>query len=285
MTTPRLGAPELALNQAVPETTVNETFYWLDAASMGGFKVLDRSLSTPPGSPAQGDCYILAGAGSGAWSTGAADDVALYIGTSWEIRTPDDGWEAWVVDEAVKVGFSSGAWGIIGTFSTASYLPTTAVLDDLADVNAPTPADGDQLVWDNVAGEWIASTPAAVGNRVVTLLVSDPNGSAITTGDGKAYYPVPSTLNGMNLVSVAAFLTTTSSSGIPTVQIHNLTQTADMLTTKLTIDAGELTSATAATPAVIDTGNDDVATGNMLRIDIDVAGTGAKGLIVEMQFA
>jgi hypothetical protein len=57
-----------------------------------------------------------------------------------------------------------------------------------------------------------------------------------------------------------------------------------MLSTKLTIDANETDSSTAANAAVIDGAHDDVATGDMLRIDIDVAGTGAKGLMVEMQF-
>lgn len=123
-----------------------------------------------------------------------------------------------------------------------------------------------------------------LGVALVTLLVSDPAGSAITTGDGKAYYRISSALNGMNLVSVAAALTTVSSSGIPTVQIANVTDSVDMLSTKLTIDANETDSSTAATAAVIDTAHDDVATADMLRIDIDVAGTGAKGLIVQMQF-
>jgi hypothetical protein len=123
-----------------------------------------------------------------------------------------------------------------------------------------------------------------LGVALVTLQVTDPAGSAITTGDGKAYYRISSALNGMNLVSVAAALTTVSSSGIPTVQIANVTDSVDMLSTKLTIDASETDSATAATAAVIDAAHDDVATADMLRIDIDVAGTGAKGLIVQMQF-
>lgn len=123
-----------------------------------------------------------------------------------------------------------------------------------------------------------------LGVALVTLLVSDPAGSAITTGDGKAFYRISSALNGMNLVAVAAALTTVSSSGIPTVQIANVTDGVDMLSTKLTIDASETDSSTAATAAVIDTAHDDVATADMLRIDIDVAGTGAKGLIVQMQF-
>lgn len=114
--------------------------------------------------------------------------------------------------------------------------------------------------------------------------MTDPNGAALTTGDGKAYFTIPAALNGMNLVSVAAALTTVSSSGIPTVQIANVTDAVDMLSTKLTIDATELTSYTAATPAVIDTTKDDVVTGDLLRIDVDVAGTGAKGLSVVLGF-
>lgn len=129
-----------------------------------------------------------------------------------------------------------------------------------------------------------AVTPAKLAEHEVQLLVSDPNGSAITTGDGKCPFLVPARLNGLNLVGIYGAVTTVSSSGIPTVQIRNETQTADMLTTKLTIDANEKTSFTAAAAAVIDTGNDDVATGDLLWVDIDVAGTGAKGLIVGLIF-
>ncbi len=64
-----------------------------------------------------------------------------------------------------------------------------------------------------------------------------------------------------------------------------MTQAADMLTTKLTIDSGETDTSTAATAAVIDTANDDVATGDQIRIDVDaVSTTAAKGLIVELTF-
>ena len=53
---------------------------------------------------------------------------------------------------------------------------------------------------------------------------------------------VPLAFNGLNLTDADAFVTTVSSSGLPTVQIRNVTQTADMLTTKITIDASEFTS-------------------------------------------
>ena len=122
------------------------------------------------------------------------------------------------------------------------------------------------------------------GNQVVSLLVTDPNGSALTTGDGKAFFRVPDTLDGMSLVAVAAAVSTVSSSGAVSVALYNVDQADDLLTTNVTIDASEKDSKDAATPAVTDTAI-LLATGDQIRVDIDGAGTGAKGLMVEMQFA
>ena len=122
------------------------------------------------------------------------------------------------------------------------------------------------------------------GTFVVTVQCSDPNGAALTTGNGKQFWRVPSVCNGMNLVAVAQAVTTVSSSGNPSFQVHNLTQAANMLSTVVSCDSGELDSSTATTAAVIDTANDDVATGDQLRFDCTVAGTGTKGAMVELHF-
>lgn len=113
-----------------------------------------------------------------------------------------------------------------------------------------------------------------------------PDTTAVTTGDGKFIFVVTAHehIAGKNLTGVSAYITTVSSSGLPTVQIRNITQGVDMLTTKVTIDASEYSSDTATTPAVIDTANDDVALGDRIAIDVDVAGTGAKGLGVTLVF-
>jgi hypothetical protein len=111
--------------------------------------------------------------------------------------------------------------------------------------------------------------------------------TALTTGDGKMYFTVPDSLNGMNLVDADAAVYTVSSSGTPTVQINNLDYAGgaqDMLSTLITIDASEYNSYTATAPPVINTSYDDVATGNRLRIDVDVAGTGTTGLDVILTF-
>ncbi len=105
------------------------------------------------------------------------------------------------------------------------------------------------------------------------------------TGDGKYYLTIPEELNGMNLVGVHARVITAGTTNTTDIQIANVTDTVDMLSTKLTIDSAETSSSTAAAPAVIDTTKDDVATNDLLRIDVDaVSTTPAVGLIVRLRF-
>jgi len=50
-----------------------------------------------------------------------------------------------------------------------------------------------------------------------------------------------------------------------------------VFSTTLTIDSGEKTSETAATAAVLSGGSLSIAADDEITIDIDTAGTGAKG--------
>lgn len=124
------------------------------------------------------------------------------------------------------------------------------------------------------------------GKTIVSVLVLD-SATDCETGDGAGdvFFRVPEELNGQNLVRVAAAASTAGTTGTMDIQIRNATQAADMLTTKITIDSAETDSSTAATAAVIDSANDDVATGDQIFFDIDaVQTTKAQGLIVEMAF-
>jgi hypothetical protein len=115
-------------------------------------------------------------------------------------------------------------------------------------------------------------TASTLLKDTIVVAVSDET-TAITTGTAKVTFRMPWA---MTLTAVRASLTTASSSGTPTVDINEAGST--ILSTKLTIDANEKTSATAAVAAVIsDTGLADDAE---MTIDIDVAGTGAAGLKV-----
>lgn len=125
-----------------------------------------------------------------------------------------------------------------------------------------------------------------IGYRTVQIKVID-DATVLTTGDGKTSFVISNDLNGMSLVDADASVVGVSSSGTPTIQIRRLRggSPADMLSTSITIDANELDSYSAAAAAVVNTANDDVATGDRLFIDVDVAGTGTDGLDVILTFA
>lgn len=106
-------------------------------------------------------------------------------------------------------------------------------------------------------------------SEVIVVAISDET-TAITTGNAKVTFRMPFA---MTLTAVRASLSTASSSGLPTFDINE--GGVSILSTKITIDANELTSTTAATPPVIsDTALADDAE---ITVDVDVAGTGAKG--------
>jgi hypothetical protein len=71
--------------------------------------VIDRDLSSPPGSPVAGAAYIVAAGASGAWS-GHAGKLARWSGSAWEFYTPKAGWRAFVQDEAVSLTYIGSAW-------------------------------------------------------------------------------------------------------------------------------------------------------------------------------
>ena len=93
------------------------------------------------------------------------------------------------------------------------------------------------------------------------------------TGNSQKKFRVPASMNGMNLIAVHAEVETAGTTGTMDIQIRNATQTADMLSTVITIDSTETGSDTAATPAVIDTAEDDVATNDIIYVDVDAVHT------------
>lgn len=100
--------------------------------------------------------------------------------------------------------------------------------------------------------------------------------TAITTGNSKAYFDLGAAFT---ITAVRATLLTAQSSGtILTIDINDTGTT--ILSTKLTIDNSETSSATAATPAVIS--DTAIAANGRLTIDFDAVGTGGVGVIVEI---
>ena len=117
------------------------------------------------------------------------------------------------------------------------------------------------------------------GKRTMSVLVNDS--VELVSGNGRAYFPrIPSYLNGWKIIEVAANMV--AGTALVVVQLHNLTQTADILTVELTIDANEKDSKDATTPAVIDTGENTLATGDRIRVDVDDEGAGTTWYDVQI---
>lgn len=106
MTTPILGLDELEDSQSQPHVPVNASMRALEQYAQ--LLVLDQDLSAPPAA-VDGDCYIVASGGSGAWA-GWDNSVAYYSG-GWLRIEPRVGMMAYVIDEDAYYQFTGGSPG------------------------------------------------------------------------------------------------------------------------------------------------------------------------------
>ena len=149
-------------------------------------------------------------------------------------------------------------------------------ITELTELTSVTTADVFAVV-DDPSGTPVTKK-ATLANIIKALPVEigvacSDESTAITTGTAKVTFRMP---HAMTLTALRASLTTASSSGVVTVDINEAG--TSVLSTKLTIDANEKTSTTAATAAVIS--DSALADDAEITIDVDGAGTGATGLKV-----
>jgi len=117
-------------------------------------------------------------------------------------------------------------------------------------------------------------TPSPYTRTTSFVIACSDETTAIDSTGTKVTFYMP---YGYTIQSVRASLTTTSSSGTPTIDISE-DGTSIMTTTKITIDAGDLLSTESATQPVL---TDSVlADESKITIDVDVTGTDATGLKV-----
>jgi hypothetical protein len=132
----------------------------------------------------------------------------------------------------------------------------------------------------------------AADTRAISVEVFAAN-VPVSVGDGKRIIgPMPAMMAGYNLTKITINVKHESSSGLPTVAVRRgrcptptTTYTwEDMLSTNVTIDANEFSSVSATTAMVVNTTKDDIAEGDLIAFDVDVAGTDTLGLWVTPEF-
>lgn len=224
---------------------------------------------------------------------GAADFALGNVDDSFEFVS--DGTSEWLVFS----GSGAGGSAFLGLADTPGSYAGQAL--ELARVNAAedalefvphlfasigdTPANfsgsAGLLVRVNTAEnalEYVAPAGGIAGNTIFAIAIGTET-DVITTGTAKVTFRMPGTFS---LDAVRCSLTTASATGTVTVDINVAGST--ILTTKLTIDATEETSQTAATPHVQT--SDPVAIGDdaEITIDIDDAGSSADATGLKVYF-
>lgn len=74
-----------------------------------GLSVINRTATAPPGSPVDGDRYIIPAGASGDWA-GRTDQIAVRIDGVWEYHIPLHGWLCYIQAEQVLSAFKPAGW-------------------------------------------------------------------------------------------------------------------------------------------------------------------------------
>src|SRR5438067_2469216 len=71
----------------------------------------NRSFVTqpPPGSPADGERYLIAAGATGGWA-GHDGELAFYLDGVWRFATAKTGWLLWSIAEAKLLVFDGALW-------------------------------------------------------------------------------------------------------------------------------------------------------------------------------
>jgi hypothetical protein len=163
-------------------------------------------------------------------------------------------------------GNPSGDWECgLGTYSAANTLTRTTPQASTNANAAVNFAAGTKHVYLSATSAHLASLANTAPTETFVIACSD-EATALTTGTAKVTFRMP---YAFTLTAVRASVTTAPTGSVLTVDINEAGTT--ILSTKLTIDASEKTSTTAATAAVIS----DSALADDAEITIDIDGVGS----------
>jgi len=196
-----LALPYIMPSQAQKHITHNEALRLLD--TLVHLAVIDRDLSTPPGSPAEGDRYIVATSPTADW-TGHADEIAAYLDGIWTFCTARAGWRAWVADEDELVVWDGSEWALlseasinpaalVGVNTTADSTNRLAVKSDVVLVSHDdvTPGSGDMravLNKDSAADTASMVFQTGYSGRAEFGLAGDDDWHLKVSPDGSSWY-------------------------------------------------------------------------------------------------
>lgn len=191
-----LALPLMAAAQSQKHVTHNDALLGLDAIVQ--LSVKNTTLTAPPGSPADGDRYLIASGATGAW-LGKDLNVAMYSSGTWLFFAPRPGWITWDETGLRQFVWQTSSWIVLGAgtnvaFNQVGIGGATADATNRLSINTPA------ALFNN-AGSTIALTlnKNAAGNdasfifqtgfstRALFGLLADDNFTIKVSPDGSAF--------------------------------------------------------------------------------------------------
>jgi len=208
-------AVSLAPVGKVPDTSVQDGIRSLSALTQA--RPLDKDLTAPPASPADGDLYIVGASATGAWS-GHDDDLTIWdsAAAAWVFYPPQVGWQAWVADEALPYRYTVSGWAQDTAASGLSDAPSDGKIygrQDAAWVEVPGSTLAVKAVTSTsytfVAGDAGEGLEAANASAITMTIppnasVAFPVGTLITVAQADAGQVTIAPGSGVTLNSVAS---------------------------------------------------------------------------------
>lgn len=121
--------------------------------------VISRTLSAPPGAPANGDAYIVGAAPTGAWA-GKAANIAVWttqkptddtntLVAQWEFYPPRAGMCVWVVNDTDFMIYNGTVWTFDTNHAgiTQFQVASTAAASALLGANSPATVPAAPYTW------------------------------------------------------------------------------------------------------------------------------------------
>ena len=238
---------------------------WIDSA--GGGTVTSVAFTAPTGFSVAGTPITTSGtfaltyaAGYQGYTSGEASKLA-GIAAGAEVNVNAD-WNATSGDAEILNKPTLGTAAALDTGTTSSTVAT-------GDRGLPTGGTPGQALIKSSGTDYDADWETLTTADIYVIACSDET-TALTTGTGKVTFRMPSA---GTLTAVKATVTTAPVGSALIVDINEAGTT--LLSTKLSIDDGEKTSSTAATPPVIS--DSALADDAEITIDIDQVGSGTAG--------
>ncbi len=147
----------------------------LDALLCARF--LDRDLTAPPATPADGDTYLIHATATGGWA-GQDGHIAYAVDGAWRFYAPFAGLAAYVVDEARLIVFDGSAWVDYTSILSFQNLPLVGV-NTTADATNKFAAKSSAVLFDNIGnGVQAKLNKHAAGDTASLLYQTNYSGRA-----------------------------------------------------------------------------------------------------------